>query len=85
MKLIFFRELLWLFVALTTALLLSFGLRLLLLGSPDSYRQLLDEVGSNEQYLHVVLYLVCFLGIYVSRLAVAAVGLFAESVPTASA
>ena len=63
-----FRELLWLLAALIAAFGLSFLLYKLIIGSEQQriYLPILHELGS-EKFLKIGLYVLCFVGFYVSR------------------
>lgn len=73
-KNIFFREFLWLVGTLIVSLLLTLILQVLLQGSSGNYQALVAELGNSEQALQLLLYLLCFIGVYVARCAAAAVG-----------
>lgn len=73
-KNIFFREFLWLVATLIVSLLLALLLRVLLQTSAANYTTLVAELGDSEQALLLLLYLLCFVGVYVARCAAAAVG-----------
>jgi len=68
------RELLWLFAALLIAAILATVLHAALQAQGTLYRQLLAEVPSAAPFhLGLLFFALCLVGVYVSRLAVAAV------------
>ncbi|UOQ52088.1 hypothetical protein [Hymenobacter cellulosivorans] len=75
----FLREFLWLFGALIVALLLSTGLRELLEISTVNYERIVQELHHNETTLKVLLFVLCLVGIYLTRLVVAAVSMLADT------
>jgi hypothetical protein len=68
---VIYRELMWLFVGLIAAAFLASGLHLLLPLSPALDDPLRAEL--PEFHRQVLLFVLCLLGVYVSRLVVAAV------------
>ncbi|PJJ60789.1 hypothetical protein [Hymenobacter chitinivorans] len=77
----FLREFLWLFGALIVALLLSMGLHQLLEVSTAHYEMVVQELHHNETTLEVLLFVLCLVGIYLTRLVVAAVSMLADTAP----
>ncbi|MCA8829707.1 hypothetical protein [Hymenobacter pini] len=68
------RELLWLFAALLIAAILATVLHAALQAQGVLYKQLLAEVPSGAPFqLGLLFFALCLVGVYVSRLAVAAV------------
>ncbi|TGE14000.1 hypothetical protein [Hymenobacter elongatus] len=68
------RELMWLFGALIVAAFLAVIVRLVLQLNEDTYQQVLLELPADAVFhLKIVLFSLCLVGIYISRLAVAAV------------
>lgn len=68
------RELLWLFAALLIAAILATALHAGLQAQGVLYQQLLAEVPAAAPFqLGLLLFVLCLVGVYVSRLAVAAV------------
>jgi len=71
---------LWLFGALIAAMLLSNGLRVLLQTNDALAKPLLRELPADAVFhLQVLLFILCLLGVYIMRVAVAAVDSLIEA------
>ena len=77
---IFLRELLWLFGALIAGAFLAVGMHLLLQQNGPLQAPLLLELPADPRFsLKLLLFGLCLLGVYLGRLAVAAVGSLAAA------
>ena len=74
------RELMWLFGALIAGAFLAVGLRVLLQQNAPLHEPLLLELPADPRFsLKLLLFGLCLLGVYLGRLAVAAVGSLAAA------